>query len=378
MDAAESGSNSSYRQKLRRNGTYLVFRQLEQDVPAFNAFVAEAANKVYGNAGKQTQDKFAALLVGRELDGTPLVQSKASGGSSQNDFLYYNEDRSGMACPIGAHIRRANPRDTVGPDPDTSLRLSKMHRIIRRGRPYGEKLDASSGNPANQAAAARGMLFIALNADIAGQFEMIQHSWLNNTHFGGLYAGTDPFGHFECPADVVAIQNRPANLYIERPRPFVRVRGGAYFFMPGIEAVAHWRPRQPFNQASLLQLRRPCRSGLVGTAPSAGASRRFPRVGVRDSSVRCRIQVVGILAQRNVTEQLHGISLLRRLAAFFRQRQRAFRGKLCIGHSARPREIPALRDKQIAPPKGVFGQRHVELLGNRQNFDSGFYIALAR
>ena len=43
----------------------------------------------------------------------------------------------------------------------------------------------------------RGMLFIALNADIAGQFEMIQHTWLNNPHFNGLYTGTDPISHFD-------------------------------------------------------------------------------------------------------------------------------------------------------------------------------------
>lgn len=221
---------------LRRNGTYLVFRQLEQDVPAFNDFVSKSAKRIYGSTEESTRHKFASLLVGRTLAGDPLVQTKSSGQSTRNDFLYYYEDRSGMACPIGAHIRRANPRDTVGPDPDTALRLSKMHRIIRRGRPYGDKLNAASIGSGGEDAS-RGMLFIALNADIAGQFEMIQHSWLNNTHFSGLYAGTDPFGHFECPADVVTIQNRPTNHYIERPRPFVRVRGGAYFFMPGINAV---------------------------------------------------------------------------------------------------------------------------------------------
>ena len=66
---------------------------------------------------------------------------------------------------------------------------------------------------------------------------MIQHSWLNNTHFGGLYSGTDPLGHFSCAGDVATIQDRPTNHHIDRPRPFVRVRGGAYFFLPGIEAV---------------------------------------------------------------------------------------------------------------------------------------------
>jgi Dyp-type peroxidase family len=222
---------------IRRNGTYLVFRQLEQDVPAFNAFVEKAAERVYGRADQPAQEKIASQLVGRTREGHPLVPiDRPPDAAPRNDFLYHFEDRFGVACPIGAHIRRANPRDTIGPDADTALRLSKMHRIIRRGRLYGERFDPAKGNPADQQTG-RGISFIALNADIAGQFEMIQHSWLNNTHFGGLYAGADPLGHFSCAGDVVAIQHRPTNHYIDRPRPFVRVRGGAYFFLPGIEAV---------------------------------------------------------------------------------------------------------------------------------------------
>jgi Dyp-type peroxidase family len=222
---------------VRRNGSYLVFRQLEQDVPAFNAFVAGVAQSRYGNAGPATTDAVAARLVGREQDGTPLVPPAADSHGRpelRNDFLYYFEDPFGLACPVGSHIRRANPRDTAGPDPDTALHLSKMHRIIRRGRPYGKQFQ--HGNPDNEATE-RGMLFIALNADIAGQFEMIQHSWLNNRHFGGLCGGTDPFGHFSDAGDVLTIQYRPTNLHVDRPAPFVRVRGGAYFFLPGINAV---------------------------------------------------------------------------------------------------------------------------------------------
>jgi hypothetical protein len=81
------------------------------------------------------------------------------------------------------------------------------------------------------------MLFIALNADIAGQFEMIQNSWLNNPHFAGQYAGTDPLSHVVAGGDLITIQRRPINIRINRPEPFVRVRGGAYFFLPGIQAL---------------------------------------------------------------------------------------------------------------------------------------------
>jgi Dyp-type peroxidase family len=247
---------------IRRNGTYLVFRQLEQDVPAFNAFLSDVAKRIGEN-----EEWIAARLLGRWRNGDPLVakghdaqpanakepdakaadakgpdaktvdaeKSDAKAADSKNDFLYYNEDRSGLMCPIGAHIRRANPRDSLAPDPDTALRLSKMHRIIRRGRPYGEKWQPDAAKPDGENAE-RGMLFIALNADIAGQFEIIQHSWLNNPHFNGLYTGTDPISHFSEDGSIT-IQNRPVNLQICRPEPFVRVRGGAYFFLPGIRAL---------------------------------------------------------------------------------------------------------------------------------------------
>jgi Dyp-type peroxidase family len=217
---------------IRRNGTYLVFRQLEQDVPAFSTFVSDVAEKL-----GETPDWVAARLLGRSKEGEPLVAEKPNGSEEdrKNNFLYYYEDRSGLQCPIGAHIRRANPRDSLGPDPETALRLSKMHRIIRRGRPYGERWDPKAANAYSEKAE-RGMLFIALNADIAGQFETIQHSWINNPRFNGLYTGTDPISHFP-DGEGITIQSRPANIRIDRPKPFVRVRGGAYFFLPGIRAL---------------------------------------------------------------------------------------------------------------------------------------------
>jgi Dyp-type peroxidase family len=217
---------------IRRNGTYLVFRQLEQDVPAFHAFVAGVARKI-----GETEDWVASRLIGRCKNGDPLVAEmpNANDEDSKNNFLYYHQDRSGLGCPIGAHIRRANPRDSLGPDPETALRLSKMHRIIRRGRPYGERWEPNSADAEGENAE-RGMLFIALNADIAGQFETIQHSWINNPHFNGLYSGTDPISHVP-NGEGITIQSRPANIRIDRPKPFVRVRGGAYFFLPGIRAL---------------------------------------------------------------------------------------------------------------------------------------------
>jgi Dyp-type peroxidase family len=228
---------------LGRNGTYLVFRQLEQDVRAFNDFISQTATLVRGpdvGDAKKAEEWVAARLVGRKRSGEPLIPAAADstkGPDARNDFLYHFEDRFGLACPIGSHIRRANPRDIIGPDPDTALRLSKMHRIIRRGRSYGERLTPAAGGESIPGQhEPRGLHFICLNADIAGQFELIQHSWLNGTHFDGLYDETDPISHYPAGDGVMTIQHRPTNLRISIPR-FVTVRGGAYFFLPGIKAL---------------------------------------------------------------------------------------------------------------------------------------------
>jgi Dyp-type peroxidase family len=216
---------------ILQNGTYLVFRQLEQDVHAFRRCVAVTARRMFGKAAPEKQEWVAARLFGRWRNGDPLV----SASSGNNEFLYYFEDRFGMACPLGAHIRRANPRDLIGPTPDTALRLSKMHRILRRGRPYGERLpDDASSKATDQR---RGLMFICLNADIAGQFEFIQHSWLNNEHFSGLYHETDPISHYPAANRAMTIQHRPASVRVDSMRQFVTVKGGAYFFLPGIEAL---------------------------------------------------------------------------------------------------------------------------------------------
>ena len=114
-----------------------------------------------------------------------------------NDFLYHHDDSEGLACPVGAHIRRTNPRDSLGPEPgsDKSLAVNRLHRLLRRGRTYGPPLSPSFDPAevlASEARATAGCFFICLNANIARQFEFVQHTWVNNPKFGGLYEETDP------------------------------------------------------------------------------------------------------------------------------------------------------------------------------------------
>ena len=145
-------------------------------------------------------------------------------------------DRAGLHCPMGSHIRRANPRDGRGEIPEVGLRLSKRHRIMRRGRLYGPPPANDTFQDDRQAGS--GLLFMCLNADIAQQFEFVQQTWLNNGFFGGLTGEVDPIAA-TVPAggDMYRIQARPAAKLVPRTDPIVSVRGGAYFFMPGLRAL---------------------------------------------------------------------------------------------------------------------------------------------
>jgi Dyp-type peroxidase family len=199
-------------------GTFLVVRKLEQDVTKFRKYIATDL------AGVQNA---AAKLVGRNPDGSPLAQ--ASQGD-RNDFTY-GRDPEGAQCPLGAHIRRSNPRDALG----FGTTLSARRRILRRAMPYGPPYHEGDKTP-------RGLLFLALNVRIAEQFEFIQEQWLNDGSTIGRGALPDPISGLP-PG------NRPRELIIEGRPPtvrrglpvFVQTRGGAYLFVPsrpGLAAIA--------------------------------------------------------------------------------------------------------------------------------------------
>lgn len=244
------------------NGTYLVFRQLFQDVPAFWNSVRQLANKedLPANNLPMTESlktekaiRLAAKMVGRWPSGTALVQSPDHEDPSikdQDNFAYHAMDPDGLKCPLGAHIRRTNPRDSLEPEPgsEKSLAFSNRHRILRRGRAYGNPFDPSM-EPSKFIAqidkeklpAARGLHFICLNANIGRQFEFIQHTWANNPNFNGLYQDPDPIigarsiNGFE--QDHFTIQKYPARKQVCNLPSFVHTRGGSYFFLPSRRAL---------------------------------------------------------------------------------------------------------------------------------------------
>jgi deferrochelatase/peroxidase EfeB len=187
--------------------------------------------------------------VGRWPSGAPLVlypdadpYADTPPDQAENDFAYAEHDPQGLACPLGAHIRRANPRDALGPDPKTARDSANRHRLLRRGRSYGHRLDNRHESHQED----RGLHFICLNADLERQFEFVQQTWLNNPVFAGLYQETDPLVGDRSQCSALTIQADPLRLRVSGLRPFVQVRGGAYFFLPGLAALRFlFPPRAP-------------------------------------------------------------------------------------------------------------------------------------
>jgi deferrochelatase/peroxidase EfeB len=254
---------------LGRNGTYLVMRQLNQDVRKFWQFIDKQAG---GDAAER--NKLASAMVGRKADGEPLVpiRNEPIPGidekqASKNQFTF-DDDPAGARCPFGAHVRRVNPRNADFPErpTDTLKKLMtilgfgpnqfrydlmssvRFHRILRRGREYGPSLNLLEAlGPAPPNDAPRGLNFICLNANISRQFEFLQNAWVANTKFAGLTQESDPLlgnrekiagcpvtGNFTIPGDD-SLRSRISGL----PQ-FVTVRGGAYFFLPSLRALRYF------------------------------------------------------------------------------------------------------------------------------------------
>jgi deferrochelatase/peroxidase EfeB len=137
---------------------------------------------------------------------------------------------------MGSHIRRANPRDALGPDSATALNSANRHRILRRGRSYGHRLD----NPMVNDGGERGLHFICLNSDIERQFEFVQQTWINNPVFGGLDGEVDPLvGNLPKGDCIFTVQGQPLRTRVHGLSRFVTVKGGAYFFLPSMRALKY-------------------------------------------------------------------------------------------------------------------------------------------
>jgi deferrochelatase/peroxidase EfeB len=249
---------------LARDGTYLVLRQLEQDVRGFWKYLDGAAG-----SDPAERLRLGAAMVGRTTDGDPLIpaspQDVEEPGVPRNGFTY-DKDRAGTQCPFGAHIRRANPRnaDMFGRPADPITKIlgmlglpapglrddlvasTRFHRILRRGREYGKKLSLEEAlQPPGAGEQACGLQFACVCANISRQFEFVQNSWLMSTKFDCLSEESDPLlgnraAVGNCPTGNFSIprEGKVTRRLTGVPQ-FVTVRGGAYFFLPSIRALRY-------------------------------------------------------------------------------------------------------------------------------------------
>ena len=248
---------SSGLRDLGRHGTYVVYRKLRQHVGTFWDFMKQEAMRAGRDGDVDYMVWLASKCVGRWPSGAPLAMAPdrdAPSLADRDDFMYAS-DPNGMACPLGAHVRRTNPRDGIKPyEPEQSLHMSEAHRLIRRGRAYGPPLfDVAALKNASGDTVARTLLdlqddgqprgvhFFCVNASIRSQFEFVQQTWCNNPRFGGLRNNKDPLvgdhGGNGQPASQMTVPLPSGSQQTSALPRFVTVRGGAYLFMPSLTAL---------------------------------------------------------------------------------------------------------------------------------------------
>ncbi|MHA4843608.1 Dyp-type peroxidase [Flavitalea antarctica] len=215
---------------LSKNGSFLGYRKMREHVGAFRDFL-----KANGKT-REEQELVAAKIMGRwRTTGAPLVlcpdkDDRELGFDDQrnNNFDYEKMDPRGFACPMGAHIRRMNVRDS------RVSRIMNRRLIIRRGGTFGPHLP----DDAPEDGANRGIAVFGGCADLTRQFEFLISVWANDPEFHELNE-RDPFagsidGKFE-----ITIPKKPIKKKLTGLNAFTTVTGGAYFFMPGIRGLKY-------------------------------------------------------------------------------------------------------------------------------------------
>jgi deferrochelatase/peroxidase EfeB len=249
-----------------RNGTFMAWRKLRQDVPGFCAEMKRQAGlwaQVMGvTDAVEAYETVSAKLVGRWSTGIPLIAAptwadhqrvmadwadcigavthtsakqvtpeRLAAFGEMLDGFRYGDDLDGTKCPFGAHIRRANPRDMLDPVLSAThgaTTLTNRRRILRRGLPYADP----NGD--------EGVVMMTVCASLFRQFEFVQQQWMN-------YGLDFDAGNDTCPlignrsqSDKHVIPGSPESggPFIAANLPeFVTTRGGDYFFIPSLNAI---------------------------------------------------------------------------------------------------------------------------------------------
>jgi Dyp-type peroxidase family len=263
-DEAQEIAGAAMPLAFSRNGTFMAYRKLHQNVDRFRKFMSETAasfGAVFGiNNPTDALETLKAKIAGRWSDGVPLTRAPTadawrqfnceyplgtgpSGNAARDQALIdftYKDDPEGLHCPIASHMRRVNTRDGLAPTHTEGSVLNNRRRILRRGLPYG---DSSPGVPDS---AEHGIVMLIVCASLFRQFEFVQQQWINY----GLDArsGNDtcplvgnhslgdagPKAKYVIPSDPKS--GRPPFILEGIPQ-FVETRGGEYFFVPSMTAL---------------------------------------------------------------------------------------------------------------------------------------------
>jgi Dyp-type peroxidase family len=240
-----------------KDGAYVVFRRLRQDVAGFNKSL-QALARLLG----WSEDLTGAKLVGRYKSGCPIEQRKFQAGpytppstdpgdanhgnpalgnsNTLNNNFEFGDDPQGVNCPMSAHVRKAYPRDEETPAGAANSESStQTRRLLRRGIPYGGSFKPHVPGSAN---VDRGLLFLAYQNDIAKHFEFVQNAWVNNAKFPPNPSGQPPLKG-DPGQDPILSQSPTGPMLIDPGKApvevqhFVTTTGGEYFLSPSLDTL---------------------------------------------------------------------------------------------------------------------------------------------
>lgn len=252
-----------------RNGSFLVFRRLRQDVGLFWRTMRDQASELAKLPGFEGMDdeKLASRIVGRWMSGAPVARvpdrdlpALGEERLANNQFRYGSNtpnvpvegfddtfarakaDPAGVTCPWAAHIRKVNVRD-AGSDVGGSD-ATRSRRLLRIGLPFGAPLSdryaTAENDPLN---GNRGLLFLSVQASIEDQFEFLQARWMNDPTRpkmpGGhdLLVGQNPATGEDGVRRCVLFGAGVQQASVETNARWIVPTGGGYFFLPSLGAI---------------------------------------------------------------------------------------------------------------------------------------------
>ena len=232
--------------ELGLNGSFAVFKMITTDVVGFENFLQSNKDKI-------DPELLAAKICGRWRNGVPLALSPETdsppGGiplEQLNNYEYVNVDGSGdpkgLRCPVGAHMRRINPRGQPVTGQGEPGGSNNTHRLIRRGMPYGPNYDPKQPYDGIE----RGLLGYFINSSIENQYEFVLSQWVNESEFAGAVRlhpkSKDPMIGTQDPAEsifVIPQANGSPPIKVTGFSTFVTTKAAAYCFLPSITAIKY-------------------------------------------------------------------------------------------------------------------------------------------